>query len=112
MLTHAPNNPSLSPTEFLQSVQGLDPVTYLPRLAGRSLRMQQVMSDPVTPPAAKDKIASAVPVSEVDRYPDLTTASKELGPNGIVGWLGQQIQYPQGSTHAQLDQAKEADSPQ
>jgi hypothetical protein len=83
--------------EFLEKVSGLDPVTYLPQLKGKALRIQQVSSDPVTPSTARDKIASAVPSADMlTRYPDRAAETKALGTDGIVGWLGKQLN-PQGS---------------
>jgi hypothetical protein len=78
--------------EFLQRVSNLDPLIYLPQLKDRSLRIQQVMSDPVTPPIASSKIANAVPrANQVGRYPDRTSEAKALGTNGIVRWFGEQL---------------------
>jgi hypothetical protein len=78
--------------EFLQRVSGLDPVVYLSQLKGRAIRIQQVLTDPVTPDAAKDKIAKAVRApGEVTRYPDTATEAKALGSNGIVKWMGEQL---------------------
>ncbi len=50
----------LSP-DFLQRVSGLDPLNYLPQLKGRTVRIQQVLADPVTPATVRDKIAAAAP---------------------------------------------------
>jgi len=87
--------------EFLQKVSSLDPVTYLPQLKERAIHIQQVTADPVTPTAARDKIANAAPrADEVTRYPDMTAAAKALGTNGIVGWLGEQLN-PQGSQNGE-----------
>ena len=78
--------------EFLQQVSGLDPVTYLPQLKGRAIRIQQVLSDTITPDAARDKIAKAAPApDEVTRYPDIPAEAKALGSNGIVKWMGEQL---------------------
>ena len=78
--------------EFLQRVSGLDPVAYLPQLKGKAIRIQQVLADPITPDAARDKIAKAAPApDEVMRYPDITAEAKALGSNGIVKWLGEQL---------------------
>ena len=77
---------------FLQRVSSLDPVVYLPQLKGRAIRIQQVLANPVTPDAAKDKIAKAVPdPDEVVRYPDTAAEAKALGSNGIVKWMGEQL---------------------
>lgn len=84
--------PTYLKPEFLQKVAGLDPVTYLPQLKNKTLRIQQVESDPLTPAAARDKIASAVPSANmVTRYPDGAAEAKALGTDGIVGWLGKQV---------------------
>ena len=78
--------------EFLQQVSGLDPVTYLPQLKGRAIRIQQVLSDTITPDAARDKIAKAAPApDEVTRYPDIPAEAKALSSNGIVKWMEEQL---------------------
>ena len=78
--------------EFLQQVSSLDPVIYLPQLKGRAIRIQQVLTDTITPPAARDKIAKAAPAAdEVTRYPDIAAEAKGLGSNGIIKWLGEQL---------------------
>jgi hypothetical protein len=83
--------------EFLEKVSGLDPVTYLPKLKDKALRIQQTSADSVTPAIARDKIANAVPRADmVARYPDRATEAKALGTDGIVGWLGKQLS-PQGA---------------
>ncbi len=79
--------------EFLQKVQGLDPVTYLPELKVQSLRIQQVTSDSVTPPAAKAKIASAAPKpDEVVHYPDNQAQHKAIFLGGVTEWLSLHLQ--------------------
>jgi hypothetical protein len=78
--------------EFLQRVSNLDPVSYLPELKVKSLRIQQVMDDPVTPPAAKDKIASAaLKPDEVVQYPDKTAQHKAVFLGGVTEWLAKQL---------------------
>jgi cephalosporin-C deacetylase-like acetyl esterase len=84
--------PAYLKSEFLQRVSGLDPVVYLPQLKGKALHIQQILADPVTPAAARDKIAAAAPNSdEIMRYPDRATEVKALGTDGIVKWLGEQL---------------------
>jgi cephalosporin-C deacetylase-like acetyl esterase len=78
--------------DFLKRVSGLDPVVYLPQLKGRAIRIQQVVTDTITPDAARDKIANAAPTpDEVTRYPEIATEAKALGADGIVKWLGEQL---------------------
>jgi hypothetical protein len=84
--------PTYLKPEFLRSVAGLDPVAYLPQLTDRTIHIQQVLSDPVTPPAAKDKIAGAATrPGTVVRYPDEKEEATALGKDGIVGWLAEQL---------------------
>ncbi|SPE25570.1 conserved exported hypothetical protein [Acidobacteriia bacterium SbA2] len=47
--------------EFLEKVAAFDPVQVLPKLNERSVRLQQVGDDPVTPKAAGKRLAAAVP---------------------------------------------------
>jgi hypothetical protein len=84
--------PAYLKPEFLQKVANLDPVDYLPHLKVKSLRIQQVMNDPVTPATAKDKIASAAPKSdEVVRYPDPAAQHKAIFLGGVTEWLALQL---------------------
>lgn len=86
---------------FLERVANLDPVTYLPLLTGRTLRVQQVLTDSVTPLAAKDKIAASVPdAKQMTRYPDRAAAAAALGSNGIVGWLSSELTAHQSHTES------------
>jgi hypothetical protein len=78
--------------EFLAKVAQLDPVTVLPQLKLKALRIQQITSDLVTPPAASDKIAAAVPSnSTVTHYPDNLAERNAWGTSGIGGWLAEHL---------------------
>lgn len=55
--------PNYVKPEFLKKVAGLDPIDWLPKLKMQHIRVQQVLDDDVTPKAAKDRIASAVPAT-------------------------------------------------
>lgn len=84
--------PSYLTPEFLEKVANLDPVTYLPQLKQISLRIQQVAQDPVTPPAAKARIASAAPKpDEVVHYADKQAQHEAVTPAGVTGWLAKQL---------------------
>jgi dienelactone hydrolase len=78
--------------EFLHKVVNLDPVTYLPQLKVKSLRIQQVADDPVTPPAAKEKIAKAAPrADEVVHYANREAQHKAVFLGGISEWIAGQL---------------------
>jgi hypothetical protein len=84
--------------EFLKQVASLEPVAYLPHLPLRSLRIQQVAADTVTPPDAKKKIAAAAPAPEdVIQYPDNEAQHKAVFLGGITEWLSQQLAMPASS---------------
>jgi hypothetical protein len=57
--------PNYVKPEFLRRVAGLDPVEWLPKLNGRSIRIQQLLDDRVTAKLAKDHIKSAAPAKAV-----------------------------------------------
>jgi len=82
--------------EFLEKVSGLDPVDYLSQIKGKSIRIQQILADPVTPELAKDKIATAAGPANgiVNRYPTGAAEAEALGRNGILGWIGDQLHAP------------------
>jgi len=86
--------------EFLGRVSGLDPVVFLPRLKEKALRIQQVDTDPVTPIAARDKIADVAPrPGDISRYRDSAAEKKALGADGIVGWFGEQLKPETVTAH-------------
>jgi hypothetical protein len=81
--------------EFLKSVENLDPIRYLPTLKLKALRVQQVMTDPVTPPTAKEKIAAAVPQpADVVRYDNERALMEAWRVTGLSGWIQDQIAPP------------------
>ncbi len=86
--------------EFLKSVAALDPAAYLPSLKTQNFRLQQTLSEPVTPKIAKEKIAAAMPdPSRLVKYTNAEDLLKAWKTTGLSGWIKQQIrsQTPQGS---------------
>ena len=85
--------------EFLAKVAGLDPVVYLPKLSVRSLRIQQILSDPATPKAAMDRIAAASPSpADVSRFADATAHFDAMHSTGVSGWLKRELSLPSTSS--------------
>ena len=85
--------------EFLQSVASLDPVAYLSVLHTPNVRLQQTVSEPATPPAAKQMIGAAAPDrTAVVTYQNAVDLLKAWEVAGLSGWIKQQIraQKPQG----------------
>lgn len=81
--------------EFLKKLATLDPATYLPQLKTRSIRVQQVMDEPVTPEAARRKIAAAVVAPEtLVQYKDQVAQRDAWRVSGLSGWVHDQLQPP------------------
>jgi X-Pro dipeptidyl-peptidase (S15 family) len=78
--------------KFLKSVATLDPLAYLPSLKTHSLRLQQTLSEPVTPKIAKEKIAAAVPdSSQLVKYTNAEDLLRAWKTTGLSGWIKQQM---------------------
>lgn len=78
--------------EFLRAVSGLDPVSYLSALHTPNIRLQQTVSEPATPPAAKEMIAAAVPDrTTIVRYQNAVDLLKAWKVTGLSGWIKQQM---------------------
>ena len=78
--------------EFLKSVSTLDPVAYLPSLKTQHIRLQQTLSEPETPKAAKDRIAAALPdPTELAQYATPMDMLKSWQTTGLSGWIKQQM---------------------
>ena len=74
------------------AVAALDPVTYLPSLKIKSFRLQQTVSEPVTPGSAKNRISSAVPLrTEIAKYQNAKDLAKAWQAAGLSGWIKQQL---------------------
>jgi hypothetical protein len=78
--------------EFLKSVAALDPVTYLPTLKLRRLRLQQTLTDPVSPESARVRIATSVRDQRyLSMYANTEVLMKAWQVNGLSGWIKQQL---------------------
>ena len=83
--------PKLLTADFLQMVAPVDPVAWLPELKDRALRVQQVMDDEDTPPAARDKIAAAVPAGGLVQFKDMAAHREAWKATGLSGWLAAEL---------------------
>lgn len=78
--------------EFLKSVAALDPVAYLPSLKLLRLRLQQTLTDPVTPKSAREKIATSVRDQRLlTRYANAELLMKAWQTDGLSGWIKEQL---------------------
>jgi hypothetical protein len=78
--------------EFLKSVSKLDPVDHLAALKTPSLRLQQTLSERLTPKIVKERIAAAVPdPSRLVQYGNPADLLKAWQTTGLSGWIKEQI---------------------
>jgi hypothetical protein len=77
--------------EFLTKAALVEPLRYLPQLDGRRLRVQQVLDNPDNPPAARDKMAQAVPAGDLVQFKDKQAHERAWMASGLTGWLAQQL---------------------
>jgi cephalosporin-C deacetylase-like acetyl esterase len=84
--------PKYTTPEFLKSVAKLDPVAYLPSLKIMRVRVQQTLTDPVTPKSAKERIATSLRDPRyLERYANAEVLMKAWQTDGLSGWIKQQL---------------------
>jgi acetyl esterase/lipase len=94
--------PNFVTKKFLQSVSSLDPVSYLPSLRTPTIRLQQTLSEPVTPLTAKQIIAAAASRrATIVKYQSAEDLLKSWKIAGLSGWIKQQMrsQTPKGNSN-------------
>jgi cephalosporin-C deacetylase-like acetyl esterase len=83
---------------FLQGVANLDPVLYLPKLKVKALRIQEIMTDAVTPPSAREKMMAAAPPGDVVRYQSTSEHAAAWKTLGLNGWMREQFEPKTAAT--------------
>ena len=84
--------PKYITADFLKSVASFDPVVYLPSLKTQSFRVQQTLTEPVTPKIAKERIAAAVKdPTRVVQYANAKDLFKAWQTSGLSGWIKRQL---------------------
>jgi len=79
---------NLTKTDFLQEIDWLDPVRWLPQLRLQHLRIEHVLDDEVTPLVAKNKMESLAPkIATVVRYDNTGEFFHSVSGGRIFQWL-------------------------
>jgi hypothetical protein len=74
--------------QFLGKVANLDPLTYLPQLKSRKVRIEYVLDDPTTPASARNAMLKAAPEgADVLKYEDEAAHIEEWHAHGLSGWI-------------------------
>lgn len=77
---------------FLKSVAVLDPIAYLLSLKTPSIRLQQTLSEPVTPKIVKERIRSAAPnAAQLVKYTNAGDLLNAWKISGLSGWIKEQM---------------------
>ena len=78
--------------DFLKKVAPFDPVQSLPQLKTQHVRLQQVMDDPVTPTAAKQRIeAAALATVQIVHYENTGNFFRAVSGGQLFQWMKDQI---------------------
>jgi len=86
------DRPRFTQTAFTKSVAPLDPVAWLPRLAGRKVRLIQVKDDPVTPAVCQAALTKAAPGgAQIVQYDTNLAVYGALGHGRLFSWLGARV---------------------
>jgi hypothetical protein len=83
--------PNYITPEFLQKAAVGEPVTCLPMLKDREVRLQQIMDDGETPEQARDKIAAAAPSGDLVQYKNKDAHRTAWLKTGLTGWLADHL---------------------
>jgi hypothetical protein len=91
---------------FLASVAPLDPVTLASRVQAKSLRVQFVLDDTITPPSAVERLKAALPpFAEVVQYDTRQRQYEALGGGRAFDWIKQQLRPPEAhAVNAQMNE--------
>lgn len=85
--------PGYQRSEFLKPLEPLDPIQWLPQLAGRPLKLDDALYETTTPAEAKAKIEAALPAASLlVRYPTQADFEKNALADGkLVAWIQEQL---------------------
>ena len=86
------DRPRFTQAAFAKSVAPLDPVAWLPRLAGRKVRLIQVKDDATTPAVCRAALAKAAPAgTQYVQYDTNLALYGALGQGRLFSWLGTRL---------------------
>jgi len=78
--------------DFLSNLTTLDPITLLPVLKTQKIRLQQTLTDPLTPQRARERIAGSLPNdAQLVQYANPEEHLEAWQQSGLSGWIKQQL---------------------
>jgi cephalosporin-C deacetylase-like acetyl esterase len=87
--------------EFLARVAALDPLQWLPKVAARSVRIQNVRQDGGVPDVVEEKIEAAAPqVAEINQFGDSRALVPAAAGGRLLDWIKAQLKPDVNGTKA------------
>jgi hypothetical protein len=87
--------PKYLSTPFLISVAPFEPLAHLQTLKTPNFRVQQTLTDPVSPKIVKERFSQAMPHSgELVKYENAGELLRAWKTSGLSGWIKQQLRSP------------------
>lgn len=91
-LVHDDERANFLKPEFLSTVAGLDPVTWLPKLKTQHIRIQNNAEDPIDPLTAQKAIEAAAPENaEINQFGDSAALVRGEGGGALFDWIKEQV---------------------
>jgi hypothetical protein len=79
--------------EMLASLAKLDPVTWLPKVQAKSVRIQNVRKDGHMPDAAQERLEKAAPeIAEINQYGDAAALVPAAANGRLLEWIKNSLQ--------------------
>ncbi len=99
--------------EFQKNVAGLDPVRWLPKLKTKTIRLQEVATDPFTPEICRQRIEAAAPASaKVVRYDGVQALYQVSSSGQLFRWIKEQLRPGTKPAAANLKTVSRSEAPQ
>ena len=104
--------PEYQRSEYLKPLEPLDPIQWLPQLAGRPLKLDDALYESTTPPEAKAKIEAALPTASLlVRYPTQADFEKNALADGkLVAWIQEQLLAKQSGSSTAADASPDSEA--
>lgn len=91
-LVHDDERAGFLKPEFLASVEGLDPIAWLPKLTSQHIRIQNVADDSRDPLTVQKAMEAAAPENaEINEFGDATALNRAMSGGAVFDWNKDQL---------------------
>jgi len=86
------DRPKVTTPEFLQSVAGLDPLQWFPKVKAQSVRLEDIRKDGHMPDAGEEAMEAAAPaIAEIDQFGDTEAMAPVAAGGALLNWTKDQL---------------------